>query len=386
MPSLIPYTDGNRLTLLQNGVEFFPALEAAIDRAATHVYLESYIYANDETGKRIAAALMRAAGRGVATHLIIDGFGAQDYPASALQALRVAGVDALVYRRQISPWRFRRQRLRRLHRKLAVIDDRIAFVGGINIINDAKAPGMPPQFDFSVAVEGPLVASVSHEMRKLHAHMQAIRLRLPDIVAACPPPPPCGDMRAAFIQRSNLKHRREIERVYLRTIGHARHEIIIANSYFLPGRRFRNAILQAASRGVTVKLLLQGCIEFRFVHYATRALYDEILAAGIEIYEYQPSNLHAKVAVIDQTWATVGSSNIDPTSLHFSREANVVVFDQQFATDLHTHLQTAIQTASKRILAADLRRSKWWERLFSRWAYSAVRILAELAGYGVEMK
>jgi len=386
MPSLISYTEGNRLTLLQHGAEFFPALETAIDQACSHVYLESYIYADDETGRRIAAALTRAAARGVATHLIVDGFGAQDYPASALQALRAAGVDALVYRPQISPWRFRRQRLRRLHRKLAVIDYRVAFVGGINIINDAPAPDIPPQFDFSVAVEGPLVASVLHEMRKLHAHMQRIRLRMPDIVAACPPPPACGEMRAAFIQRTNLKHRREIERVYLRAIGRARHEVILANSYFLPGRRFRNALLQAAARGVSVKLLLQGRIEFRFVHYATRALYGELLAAGIEIYEYQPSILHAKVAVIDQTWATVGSSNIDPTSLHFSREANVAVFDHHFATDLHTRLQNAIQNASLRIHVTDLKRSKWWNRLLSRWAYSGVRILAELVGYGVEMK
>ena len=386
MPSLISYTEGNRLTLLQNGADFFPALEAAIDQASSHVYLESYIYADDETGKRIAAALVRAAQRGVATHLIIDGFGAQDYPASALEALRAAGVDALVYRRQISPWRFRRQRLRRLHRKLAVVDYRVAFVGGINIINDAAAPGLPPQFDFSVAVEGPLVAAVLCEMRTLHAHMQRIRLRMPEIVANCPPPPACGDMRAAFIQRTNLKHRREIERVYLRAIGKARHEIILANSYFLPGRRFRNALLQATARGVKVKLLLQGRIEFRIVHYASRALYDELLTGGIEIYEYQPSILHAKVAVIDQVWATVGSSNIDPTSLHFSREANVAVFDRDFASDLYTHLQSAIDTESRRIHAAELKHSKWWERLFSRGAYSAVRMLAEFMGYGVEMK
>lgn len=380
------YLTGNQLTLLQNGAEFFPALEAAIDRASSHVYLESYIYADDATGRRIAAALIRAAGRGVATHLIIDGFGAQDYPASALQTLRTAGVDALVYRRQISPWRFRRQRLRRLHRKLAVIDQSVAFVGGINIVNDAASPDVSPQFDFSVAVQGPLVAPILCEMRKLHAHMQRIRLRLPDLVAALPAPPPAGEMRAAFIQRTNLKHRRDIERAYLLAIGKARHEIILANAYFLPGRRFRTALLLAAARGVKIKLLLQGRIEFRFVHYASRALYDELLAAGIEIYEYQPSILHAKVAVIDKTWATVGSSNIDPTSLHFSREANVAAFDPTFASILHARLEAAIQTASWHMHPEDFARRTWWRRLLSRWAYSGVRLLAELGGYGVEMR
>ena len=383
---MIPYIAANQITLLQNGVEFFPALEAAIDQASSHVYLESYIYADDATGQRIAAALMRATQRGVATHLIIDGFGAQDYPASALQALRSAGVDALVYRAQISPWRFRRQRLRRLHRKLAVIDQTVAFVGGINIVNDAVSPDTPPQFDFTVAVHGPLVAPILQEMRKLHAHMLRVRLRLPDTAASPPTPPSAGKMRAVFIQRTNLKHRRDIERAYLRAIGHARYEIILANSYFLPGRRFRTALMQAAARGVKVVLLLQGRIEFRFVHYATRALYDELLAAGIEIHEYQPSILHAKVAVIDKIWATVGSSNIDPTSLHLSREANVMVFDHAFATTLHTSLEAAIQTSSRRMVPIELARRTWWERLLSRWAYSGVRLLAELVGYGVEMK
>lgn len=383
---MIRYTAGNQLTLLQNGTEYFPALEAAIDRASSHVYLETYIYANDATGQRIAAALKRAALRGVETHLIIDGYGAQDYPPSAIQALRMAGVEALIYRPQISPWRFRRQRLRRLHRKLAVIDQSIAFVGGINIVNDADSPEAPPQFDFSVSITGPLVASILQEMRKLQAHMLRIRLRLPDTVSAPLAPPPAGKMRAAFIQRTNLQHRRDIERAYLRAIGKARHEIILANPYFLPGRRFRKALLLAAARGVKVKLLLQGRIEFRFVHYATRAIYDELLAAGIEIYEYQPSILHAKVAVIDKVWATVGSSNIDPTSLHLSREANVAVFDHGFAASLHASLEAAIQTASRRMHPLDLARRTWWERLLSRWAYSGVRLLAELVGYGVEMK
>lgn len=381
-----PYLSGNQLTLLQNGTEFFPALEAAIDQAVSYVYLETYIYANDAVGQRIAAALMRAAQRGVATHLIIDGFGAQDYPASAIQALRAAGVDTLIYRPKISPWRFRRQRLRRLHRKLAIVDQNVAFVGGINIVSDTANSNALPQFDFSVSVQGPLVAPIFQEMCKLHAHMSRIRLRLPDTTHALPAPSPVGKMRAAFIQRTNLKHRRDIERAYLLAIGKAHHEIILANSYFLPGRRFRKALLLAAARGVKVKLLLQGCFDFRFVHYATQALYDELLAAGIEIYEYQPSLLHAKVAVIDNHWATVGSSNIDPTSLYFSREANVVALDHDFAATLHSNLEAAIQTASHRVHAADLARRSWWERRLSRWAYSGVRLLAELVGYGVEMR
>lgn len=381
-----PYVPGNQLTLLQNGTEYFPALETAINGATHHIYLETYIFVHDATGQRIAAALMRAVQRGVATHLIMDGFGAQHYPDSALQALRAAGVEVLIYRPKISPWRFRRQRLRRLHRKLAVIDLSVAFVGGINIVNDAIYPGAAPQFDFTVAVQGPLVSTILHEMQKLYAHMLRIRLRLPGTPSELRAPIALGNIHAAFIHRTNLKHRRDIERAYLRAIGHARHEIILANAYFLPGRRFRKALLLAAARGVRVVLLLQGRSEFNFVHYATRALYDEMLAAGIEIYEYQPSFLHAKVAVIDQTWATVGSSNIDPTSLHLAREANLMVHDHPFAATLHASLETAIQTASRRMQSMDVAHRTWRERLLSRWAYFGVRLLAELVGYGVEMK
>ncbi len=383
---MIKYLGGNQLTLLQSGAEYFPALEAAIDQAQHHVYLESYIFAHDAAGQRIGAALVRAAQRGVACHLVIDGYGAQDYPAIALEALRKAGVSALVYRPHISPWRFPRQHLRRMHRKLAVIDHLNAFVGGINIIADH--PDIPPQFDYAVRVEGPLVRIILHEMQNLHARLSWAQLRRPREIKTKPIPDPtqAGTMRAAFVLRSSLRHRRDIERAYLRAIGKARKEIILANPYFLPGRRFRKALLHAASRGVTVKLLLQGRVEFRLVQYASRALYKQLLSAGIEIYEYQPSILHAKVAVIDGCWATVGSSNIDPTSLFLSREGNIVAFDQRFATALHASLNTAISNDARQITSDYLHNDLWLNRLLQWLSYSGVRRLAGWVGYGREME
>ena len=381
------FLDGNQLTLLQNGTEYFPALEAAIDQATDHVFLESYIFAHDATGQRIAAALMRAAQRGVATHLLIDGFGAQTYPVEALAALREAGVAALVYRPQISPLRFPRQHLRRLHRKLAVIDGRCAFVGGINIVDDCKTPGTPPQFDFAVRVEGPLVSTIHHEVHKMYTRLAWAQRRQPRQVkpTPLPEPVPAGSMNAAFVLRTNLRHRRDIERAYLRAIGKAQHEIILANPYFLPGLRFRRALTHAAARGVKVRLLLQGRFEFRLVHYASRALYSQFLTAGIDIFEYQPSILHAKVAVIDGYWATVGSSNIDPTSLFLTREANVIVYDQGFAATLQARLNAAIANDARQINADYLRNASWLERTLHWLAYSGVRWLAGWVGYGREM-
>lgn len=388
---MIKYLGGNQLTLLQNGAEYFPALEAAIDQAQHQVFLETYIYAHDEAGHRIGAALMRAAQRGVATHLLIDGYGAQDYPAAALAAMRKAGVQALVYRPQISPWRFPRQHLRRLHRKIAVIDQQCAFVGGINIINDSKAPGEPPQYDYAVRIEGPLVNVIRQEAHNLYTRLAWAQMRQPRRTQLTPlPAPEAGEaarhMRAAFLLRSNLRHRRDIERAYLRAIGKAKHEIILANPYFLPGRRFRKALIHAAARGVKVKLLLQGQVEFRVVHYASRALYTHLLAAGIEIFEYQPSILHAKVAVIDGCWATVGSSNIDPTSLFLSREANVVAFDHAFAATLQASLNAAIEHDAQQISVDGLHNGSWLERGLHWLAYGGVRLLAGWVGYGREME
>ena len=153
------------------------------------------------------------------------------------------------------------------------------------------------------------------------------------------------------MRRDNIRHRRDIENAYLDAIDSATDEIIIANAYFLPGRRIRQALAQAAARGVRVVLLLQGRVEYVLLHYASRALYGMLLGAGIEIYSYHKSFLHAKVAVIDGRWATVGSSNIDPFSLMLAREANVVAIDAGFAGTLRDSLLQAISEGSQQIMA-----------------------------------
>jgi cardiolipin synthase A/B len=382
---MIEFLGGNTLTLLQNGADYFPALESAIDRAVRWVYLETYIFANDATGQRIAAALLRAAQRGVATFLLIDGYGVQVYPPISLKALREAGVETLIFRPEISPLRFQRQRLRRLHRKLAVIDQQVAFVGGINFVDDIDARTRLPRFDFAAQVEGPLVASILREMRSLHNRVARAQLHTPRMKQeSTAVPETTGDTRAAFLLRSSLRHRRDIEQAYLQAIAEAQHEIILANAYFLPGHRFRKALITAAERGVDVHLLLQGFSDHPWVHYATRGLYAQLLAAGIGIYEYQSGEMHAKAAVIDGHWATVGSSNIDPMSLMLSREANIVVDAPAFALTLATRLRNAMQNQSLHITHVDWRKRAWPQRILSRAAFSLVRALASWIGYGME--
>lgn len=372
--------DGNRITLLKSGAEYFPALLAEIDAARREVRVESYIFWGDSSGRAVGAALARAARRGVATHLLVDGFGSAGLDRSVVAEMEEAGVRFLVYRPFVSPWPPRRGRLRRMHRKSAVIDARVAFVGGINIEDEP----VPPRFDFAVRIEGPLVASVHRVVRRLWSLVNStrVRARLPEAGPVMPLAEVRGRQRAALVVRDNLGHRRDIERAYLAAFERARSEILIANAYFFPGLSFRRALMEAAARGVRVALLLQGKVEYVLQHYATRALYGPFLDAGIEIHEYRKSFMHAKVAVVDSHWTTVGSSNIDPFSLLLAREANVVIEDAAFAAELRGSLLAAMAED-----AVQCRRERWAAEPLSvralMWlSYGLARVLTGVFAYG----
>lgn len=391
------YAEGNRLTLLTNGEQYFPALVAAIDAANAEVFLETYIFANDETGALVGDALMRAAGRGVATHLLIDGFGAKELSAQMRESLAKANVEVLIFRPEVSPWPPWRQRmrLRRLHRKVASIDGAVAFVGGINIINDSDTPVQTaPRYDYAVRIEGPLAARVRADSSRLWMRVAwatfgrrwrhwpgfaMIKGRAPRMVPPVSAPLADGK-RAALVVRDNLRHRRDIEQAYLEQIDAAKSEVVIACAYFFPGARFRIALARAARRGVNVIVLLQGKVEYMLLYYAARALYRPLLLLDVKIHEYHRSFLHAKVAVFDGQVACVGSSNIDPFSLLLAREANVFVDDAEFAGELRASLHEAIENGSlavprRRRRLPFLLRAKVW------FSYRIARLLLAFYGY-----
>lgn len=378
------FVEGNRITLLRNGSEYFPALESAIDRAQHEVHLETYIFEYDATGIRISEALKRAARRGVTVRLLLDGFGSQNLPQEAIQNLLNTGVQVLIFRKEISPFRLRRNRLRRMHRKLAVVDSSIAFVGGINVIDDLNHPEpLLPRFDFAISIEGPLQRQLMLATKHLWKVVAIARLKrwvkhneTPYLTIQ-----PSGNQRGALVIRDNFRHRHDIEEVYLHAITNACSEIIIANAYFLPGINLRHALSDAARRGLRVVLLLQGRIEYHLQHYATLALFGSLLDAGIEIYEYHKSYLHAKVAVIDRRWSTVGSSNIDPFSLLLAREANVIVDDELFANQLRLCLENAMVEESTRVLQEKWKDQSWISRTMSWVSYYIVRVLRGMVGY-----
>ena len=379
----LEFLSGNKLQLLTNGRAYFPALQRALDAAQSQIYLETYIFADDDSGRRIAAALVRAAGRGVSVHVLVDGFGSKGMFEQTRQLLSAANIEVLIFGPKTSPLTLRRNRLRRLHRKLVVIDARVAFVGGINIIDDMHTPRhTPPRYDYAVRIEGPLVARVLDQTERLWhrvawASLKRGSQRHPPVDAA-----ERGTQRAVLLVRDNFRHRSDIEDAYLEAICGAHKEVIIANSYFLPGARFRQALRAAAGRGVRVVLLLQGRIEYLLLHYASRALYGSLLDAGVEIYEYHKSFLHAKVAVIDRRWATVGSSNIDPFSLMLAREANIVVDDLLFSQELRRSLLDHMKSGAKVVAKRLWHRQPLWRRVLIWGAYGCTRLLMGVAGYG----
>jgi cardiolipin synthase A/B len=380
------FLPGNRLKLLRRGAEFFPALAEAIAGARRLVHLETYIFAEDESAQRIAQALMDAARRGVKTRVIVDAFGCKTFLFDLRERLLAAGVDVLLYRPDITPWDMRAAKLRRLHRKIAVIDGRIGFVGGINIIDDMHTPRQtPPRHDYAVQVCGPVLRTLTHEANLLWRITAWANFRQPwmyDPQGSTIEDQPCGTQRAAFVVRDNLRHRSDIEEAYLAAIEEARSEIILACAYFFPGAEFRRALMRAAARGVRVVILLQARVEYALLHYASRALYGALLDAGIEIYEYSRSFLHAKVAVIDGRWATVGSTNIDPFSLLLAREANLVADDVDFAGELRDDLLAHMRDGASAVAPEEWRKKPVGLRIRIWMAYGVSRFLIGWFGYG----
>ena len=395
---------GHHVRLLQGGAEFFPALIAAIDASVHEVRLETYIYNFDTVGEQVASSLERAALRGVRVYLLMDGIGTPHIP--EVWAKRLS--RAKVHWHRFSPlgrlgllmpvvWR-------RLHRKLCVVDRHTAFCGGINILDDYFDPGYgvleSPRFDFSVVVEGPLVADTYRAMAQFWDRLEITRqlkqmdfkdvrhtwndikrsAHLVGIVETDRDDVARVSMSAMLVLRDNLRNRNRIERTYCKAIAGARTEVLIANAYFLPGGQLRRALIHAAMRGVRVRLLLQGRYEYFMQYHGARTVLGVLLAAGIEIHEYSVGFLHAKVAVVDGRWATVGSSNLDPLSLLLAREANVVVDDEPFAQSLRVCLEVAMNTQGHILDAQTFARRPWRQRLLDRLAFGVMSLLLLLSG------
>lgn len=351
--------EGNRLTLLENGEEYFPAVFGAIDAARREVLIETFILFDDKVGRELRDVLVRTARRGVRVDLLVDGFGSSDLGPDFIDPMVEAGVRLRVFAPGSRWLGFRVNLLRRMHRKLVVVDGEIAFVGGINFSADHLGDfGPEAKQDYAVEVRGPLVADIHRFVRSVAESDRGERRehRTPRPIA---PPPAAGRAQALFVTRDNHRHRADIERHYRLAIRAARHEVLIANAYFFPGWRLLQELRRAARRGVRVRLVLQGEPDMAIVKSAAQLLYEHLLRAGVEIHEYCERPLHGKVAQVDDVWATVGSSNLDPLSLALNLEANVVVRDAEFARTLRERVERLIDRHCKCVEAQGRAPSRW---------------------------
>jgi cardiolipin synthase len=367
----ISYSGGNRADLLHGGDALFPAMVQAIDAARHEVWLATYIYENRGRVEDVTRALVAAAERGVQVRLVVDGFGARSNLPGLREALTGAGVMLTVFRPLHRWWNWLQPgQLRRLHQKLCVVDGEVAFVGGINLIDDrydqVHGWGDAPRLDFAVRLQGAIVVPIEHATRAVWTRAELganFRRDMAQLARSAAPvararrvikrmrayvgqrsarPDGLPPVRAAFVMRDNLRERRSIERVMIDAIRKAHRRVDLISPYFYPGRAFRRVLLNAARRGVKVRLVFQGKVDYPFAALAARVLYSELLDAGVRVFEYMPAFLHAKVVLADDDWATVGSSNIDPLSLLLNYEANVVLRDADFTATLSQDFDRAV--------------------------------------------
>jgi len=383
--SAASYSRSNHLSLLHRGAEFFPALIHAIDAAHDQIYLETYIFALDDTANQVRDALIRAASRGVMVHVLVDWLGTGKSTVTLLQAeFELSGVHFVAF----NPW-FQRG-VARAHRKIVVIDQRLAFLGGLNINDDLisdddSGQRLPaPRWDFAVSIIGPLVDDVHAEVAAQWKRQssQTLRRRLGRVRQwyASRVSLRWQVAEAALVVRDNLRNRAAIERQLLQALGRAHHSAVLVTPYFAPGRKLRRAMLHAAARGVDITLLI-GVGQFVMQDAVAQSFYPRFIRAGIHIVEYRVTQLHGKAAVVDDAWATLGSSNFDGLSLFVNHEANIIVRDASFSAALRDIIARGVAEGTL-ITVEDVAQFSWLRRVGNRLAYLLYRTVLKIITAG----
>ncbi|MFK0310368.1 cardiolipin synthase ClsB [Pseudomonas sp. NPDC090233] len=371
-----PWVEGNSVELLINGEEYYPCVFEAMAQARKEILLETFIIFDDKVGQQLQQVLIDAAQRGVRVELAVDGYGTADLPDGFISAMTEAGVSFHAFDPQPRVAGMRTNLFRRLHRKIVVIDGERGFIGGINYSADHLGDfGPMAKQDYAVEVRGPVVAQLHASSKRLMAPV----LDPPSEVR--PLSQATGGVSAVLVERDNTHHRSDIEACYLQAIRAARKRIVIANAYFFPGYRLLRELRNAARRGVEVTLILQGQPDMRWVRALSRLLYNYLLRDGVHIHEYCQRPLHGKVALMDDEWSTVGSSNLDPLSLSFNLEANLLIRDRRFNQHLYQHLASLAGEHCKAVTLERMIRGYWWRAPLIFVGFHLTRYFPRIAGW-----
>ncbi|WP_105600437.1 cardiolipin synthase ClsB [Cronobacter sakazakii] len=375
------WRDGNHIELLENGDQFYPAVFDAIDKARSKVILETFIWFDDNVGRQLHDVILNAAQRGVNIEVLLDGYGSPDLSDEFVGTLTSAGVMFRYYDPRPRTMGMRTNVFRRMHRKIVVIDGEVAFVGGINYSAEHMSDyGPEAKQDYAVRVEGPVVQDIYHFVLSNLGEERVSRWWQRHYQQAVENTTP-GEAQALFVWRDNNDHRDDIERHYLKMLANAKKEVIIANAYFFPGYRLLHAMRNAARRGVKVKLIVQGEPDMPIVKVGARLLYNYLVKGGVEVYEYLRRPLHGKVALMDDHWATVGSSNLDPLSLSLNLEANLIIHDTQFNQTLRDNLTRLIREDCKQVDESMMPKRTWWNLAKSVIVFHFLRHFPAMVGW-----
>ncbi len=375
------FVAGNQLRLLRNGSAAFPEMLAAIAGAERQILLEMYWFGSDDIGRKFAAALGAAARRGVETSIIYDAVGSMGTSDAMFVELELAGARVIEFN-PIAPWkqRFRLSKLtRRDHRKILIVDGRVGFTGGINIA-DYWLPleeGGGGWRDDMVRIDGPAVAGLCDCFALAWARLHGPALRptgffkQPLVVAG---PPRLSGQLVRVLGQHFSRTQRQISGAYLHYLRRAKSRIFIANSYFVPDGRILRALSRAARRGVDVRIIVPGQSDVDIVRHASRAVWGRLLRAGVRVFEWDESVLHAKSAVVDSAWSTTGTFNFDYLSLRVNLEVNISVLDARFASALEASFLQDFEQC-REVLLADFRYRPLGQRLLELIAYRLRKFL-----------
>lgn len=367
------YTAHNKIELIRGGKPYFERMEHLIDLAVKTIHLQVYIFDDDETGNRIAAALIRAVQRGVAVYLVVDGYASQSLSDHYIQHLKQKGIQFRWFEKIFHSRHFYIGR--RLHHKLLVVDAYHCLTGGVNISNRYNDLEEPAWMDWAVHADGDIAFELHKRCVEIwNGTAWGTKIKNADIVK---PVLKIISSECLIRVRVNdwVRAKNQVSRSYLEMLKKAKHNIILMSSYFVPGRQIRENIIAAAKRGVTVKIIVAGMSDVTLAKWAEKYMYRSLLKNNVELYEYNKTVLHGKISTYDGKWVTVGSYNINNLSAYASIELNLDVLNDAFASHTAAALEKIIQQDCVRITEADfLKKNTWFRRMIHRFSYDMLRL------------
>ena len=371
------YKEGHNVELLQGGGSFFPTVERVLDEAKHYIHFQTYIVDEDDTGKRIVSALVRAARRGVRVYLLLDAFGTKYLTKEFIDEIEDSGILFRFFSPVFIMKGF--QLSLRLHHKVVLADGELAIIGGINFADRYRgSDSVKAWLDFAVLIRGPECIRVNNICRKLwNKTFLAKEEKASERVYSTSLYKQNISLRV--VENNWYRNKIEILRSYRNALRNSGSHMIIFASYFLPGRLERKLFRQASARGVDIRIVLAAKSDAPMFKRATSFLYQYILRNNIKIYEYYPANLHAKVTTVDGKWCTIGSYNFNHISDYGSIEMNVNIMDDAFTKDFENILNEIIKNDCRQVTVEEyLRRSSWWTRLRGWASYQMIRLLMRI--------